>query len=139
MKEVKALRRSYDQGVAAVEMAIVLPLLVFLAFGIIDVGRVLFTHIAVQEATQEGALYGSFSPNDPTAVRQRVIESLESPVLDPGDIAVTCPSVDRIAVAVTHDVQLLTPIASDWFGGSFTLTKTVTGHVFSQDACVPSL
>lgn len=138
MIEVKRLPRSYDQGVAAVEMAIVLPLLVYLVFGTIDMGQVLATHIALQEATHEGAMYGSFAPNDHTAVRQRVIESLDSPSLDAGDISVTCPSGDQIAVSVSYDVQLVTPIVSSWFGDSITLTKTVTGRILSRDSCDPS-
>jgi hypothetical protein len=135
---MNARRLRDDRGLAALEMAILLPILVYLAFGIIDLGRVLFTHIAVQEATQEGAMFGSFVPNDPPAVRQRVMESLESPGLTSDDITVTCPSGDRIAVEVTHQVELLTPIVSDWFDGSITLDKTVTGHIYSEDACVPS-
>jgi Flp pilus assembly protein TadG len=116
-------------------MALVLPLLILLTFGVIDLGRVLFTHIAVHEAAQEGAMYGSFVPHDHAAVRQRVIESVDSPVFGAGDVAVTCPGSDRIQVEVTHDLELLTPMVGEWFGGNVTIARTVTGTIFSETLC----
>ena len=44
-----------EQGAAAVEMALVLPLLLLLLFGIIDFGRVLNAQITLTEAAREGA------------------------------------------------------------------------------------
>lgn len=120
------------------EMALVLPLLVVLCFGVIDLGRVLFTNIAIQGAAQEGTMYASFIPNDHAAVRQRVIESLEAPTLGPGDITVACPGPEQVEVVVTHDVELMTPIVGEWFGGRVTLRRAVTGHVFSEAVCDPS-
>jgi Flp pilus assembly protein TadG len=127
-----------DAGAAAVEMAIVLPLVAVLLFGVIDLGRVLFTSIAIQGAAQEGSMYASFIPDDHAAVRQRVIESLESPTLRSEDITVSCLGSAQVEIVVTHDVELMTPILGDWFGSEFTLTRSVTGHIFSEAACDPS-
>src|SRR5262245_38889036 len=44
-----------DHGAAAVEMALLLPLLLLLVFGIIDFGRMLNAQITVTEAAREGA------------------------------------------------------------------------------------
>jgi Flp pilus assembly protein TadG len=44
-----------DRGAAAVEMAIVLPLLLLVVFGIIDYGRLLNERILVTSAAREGA------------------------------------------------------------------------------------
>jgi Flp pilus assembly protein TadG len=46
--------RRRDAGASAVEMAIVLPLLVLLAFGIIDFGRMLNAQIQISQAAREG-------------------------------------------------------------------------------------
>ena len=46
--------RRRDAGASAVEMAIVLPLLVLLAFGIIDFGRMLNAQIQLSQAAREG-------------------------------------------------------------------------------------
>jgi len=47
--------RSADRGSAAVEFAMVLPLLLLLVFGIIDFGRMLNAKITLNEAAREGA------------------------------------------------------------------------------------
>ena len=46
--------RRRDAGASAVEMAIVLPLLVLLVFGIIDFGRMLNAQIQLSQAAREG-------------------------------------------------------------------------------------
>ena len=46
--------RRRDAGASAVEMAIVLPLLALLVFGIIDFGRALNAQIQISQAAREG-------------------------------------------------------------------------------------
>ena len=48
-----------EDGAAAVELAIVLPLLLLLVFGIIDMGRLLQQQIQLTEAVREGARIGA--------------------------------------------------------------------------------
>lgn len=143
---------SGDSGAALVELALVTPLLLLLAFGVIDLGRALYTHVTIQEAAQEGALYGSFAPDDWDITTQRVLESVQNPALVAAEVTVTCfpvlitdptdPDFDpadfpEISVRVAHDLDLITPIAS-WFGGSLTLASEVTATVFSEDPCEPT-
>lgn len=52
------LRRS-ESGGAALELAIVLPILVLLAMGAADFGRLYFNAIAVADAAKAGAQYGA--------------------------------------------------------------------------------
>lgn len=47
--------RSADRGAAAVEFALVLPLLLLLVFGIIDFGRALNAQVTITQAAREGA------------------------------------------------------------------------------------
>jgi Flp pilus assembly protein TadG len=54
-------RRS-TRGGAAVELAIVLPILTLLVIGVADYGRVFFTSITVANAARAGAEYGAQSP-----------------------------------------------------------------------------
>jgi len=49
------MRRADERGAAAVEMALVLPLLLFILFGIIDYGRLLNAQLTLTEAAREGA------------------------------------------------------------------------------------
>lgn len=54
-----AVRRADERGAAAVELALIFPLLVSLLFGIIWFGFVYADHIAVSNAVREGARYGA--------------------------------------------------------------------------------
>lgn len=60
IRALRALRKS-DAGVAAVELAMALPLLALLAVGVADFGRMYFTTIAVTNAARAGAYYGAQS------------------------------------------------------------------------------
>jgi len=48
-------KRSSDRGAAAVEFALVTPVLLIVVFGIIDFGRLLNAQLQVSEAAREGA------------------------------------------------------------------------------------
>ena len=52
-----------QQGVAAVEFAIVLPLLIVLAFGIIEFSLLLYNQQVITNASREGARAGIVSQN----------------------------------------------------------------------------
>lgn len=49
------LSRQRDRGAAAVEFALVLPMLLLVVFGLIDFGRMLNAQITLTEAAREGA------------------------------------------------------------------------------------
>ena len=49
-------------GAAAVELALVLPLLIFLALGCVDFGRYAYYSIAVQNAARAAAAYAVINP-----------------------------------------------------------------------------
>ena len=64
-------RVSNSRGVATVEMALMLPVLLLLLIGVIDVSRAAFVGIAVYNAASAGAFHGAQSPSkaaDTTAV-----------------------------------------------------------------------
>jgi len=48
-----------ETGAAAVEFALILPLLLVLIFGLIDFGRMGFVQVSVTSASREGARYSS--------------------------------------------------------------------------------
>jgi Flp pilus assembly protein TadG len=51
-------RRRRERGAAAVEMALVLPLLIMLLGGIVDYGRYFWTQVQLTNAAREGARAG---------------------------------------------------------------------------------
>ncbi|GAA0558360.1 hypothetical protein GCM10010172_46760 [Paractinoplanes ferrugineus] len=56
-----AQRPRGDDGAAAVELALVLPILLLLVFGLIDFGRVMQQQIQLTEAVREGARVGALN------------------------------------------------------------------------------
>lgn len=121
-------------------MAFMAVFLVILVTGIIDIGRAIFTDIAIQEAAQEGAFYGAFEPGVTVAqIEQRAVDSTSSPALTTGDVTVGCVSETkskkngtRITVTVNHRLQLITPIIGPWFGGEMELEKTAEAERFFE-------
>lgn len=57
-------RRAADPGLAAVEFALVLPLLVMLLFGMVVAGTVYVDHLRVQSAAHDGARAGAIAPGE---------------------------------------------------------------------------
>ena len=55
-------RGAAPRGVAALEMALILPLLVTIVLGCVDFGRFAYTYITVTNGAREGAAYASIWP-----------------------------------------------------------------------------
>ena len=123
-----------ETGAALVEFAIAVPLLVVLVLGIVDYGRLTTTRITLHEAAQEGSIYASTHPDDPAGIRQRVIESVDNPAIDPTTIIVDCPG-SQLRIRINHPMNLITPL----FGASTTLHAEVTTDIFTTTTtCVAS-
>ena len=121
------------------EMAITFMLLVLLLSVSVDLGRAYFSYIAVREATEEGALYGSINPEDTGGIIARVRTSSSTPVdlADTSFVQVVrsfpgggqCAG-NTLQVTVTYDFYLITPIISsiigvDHFPISLTASSTI--------------
>lgn len=100
-------------GLAASELALVLPVLVLLLLGGIDLGRFASFHLTVTSATQAGAQFASSEPcvdaNEAAwraAIRQAVEDELsEMDGFDPANLEVTisrqAESADCVTIIVT--------------------------------------
>jgi len=119
-------------GAAAVEMAFTLLLLLWMAFGVIDIGRAIFTDIGLKEAAQASAHHFAFTEGADGASAATVgANSTTTPSLVPGDFDVECHPITRssipygtVTVTATHDLDLITPIVGAALGGSLELTET---------------
>jgi Flp pilus assembly protein TadG len=84
-------RRANRRGMAAVELAFLLPMLVFASMAAIDFGRVAYVQIALQNCARNGALYefykaaGYQMPSGWTSLSAAV-------QADAGNLTVTVPS-----------------------------------------------
>lgn len=126
-----------EKGASLVEAAVVIPFLILLVFGTIDLARGFFDAAKVQEVAQEGAVYAGLNPAAPADTIARAEETIDSPDFT-GSITVTCPANDQVAVTVTYNFNVITPVISAIVGSPLDLSHTETAQVLSSDACVPS-
>lgn len=54
-RQTSGLRRRAQRGAAAVELALVLPVLLLVIGGVVDFGRALYTKVIITNAAREGA------------------------------------------------------------------------------------
>jgi PKD repeat protein len=148
--------RQKSRGQSLVEFALVLPVfLVFLAAAI-DLGRVFYANISLNNAAREGAFEASKHPasfaagqtcdaSDAGRIVCRVqLESrLSAVTVGDGDISSTCNAAcvagagSTVTVKVKGNFQLVTPILSAIFGGqTVNLNSAATAQVeyFPGDA-----
>jgi len=69
-----------EKAQSLVELAIGLTILLLLVSGIFDVGRAIFTQFALQDAAEEGLVYGVGYPDQCEGIEERVLENLENSV-----------------------------------------------------------
>ena len=131
------LTRRDTRGAALIEAALVTPLLIVLAFGVLDVGRAFYTQIQMNDVAQEGVVYGAYSPGDVAAVQERVVGSATNLSITTSDVTVTCPLwPEAIKVSVTTNLKSISPF---FFGKTFTLTASQEADLLTDDvACVAS-
>jgi hypothetical protein len=140
-----------DEGAAAVEMALVLPILIMLLFGIISFGIVFAQKLALSNAAREAARYGTVgltTADRPTCqqVTDRVRSALTGTIaMPPADVSVSyargpngsgsdpCGSPtnrpctgsspgDELTVKATFDSELIIPL------GPVAPTLTISGQ-----------
>lgn len=117
-----------------VEFALVVPILIILAFGVVDFGRLAFTKINLNDSVQEGSIYASTHPGDTSDIQDRVVGSVDSPAIVKSSVVITCPG-DKLKVAVSHSMTTIVPLL---LPDTFTLTAEVTTDLFTSDMCVES-
>lgn len=110
----RSVRRRWlaaDGGMAAVEFALVAPLLLLLAFGIVVMSIYLAAWIGVIQAAAEGARasvagMGAAERQSLAASRVQAVVSGYSPLLDPAKVVTEYPSVQTgyFSVKVTYPV-----------------------------------
>ena len=119
----RAGRRAPDRGAAAVEAALVLPLLLMIVFGIIDIGRMVNAQLRVTEAAREGARALALGANAQARV-QTVMGSLTGVSIAPDGCG---PNEDHAEVKVTYQFSFITPLgvlAGGGLGGNVNISAT---------------
>ena len=133
-----------ERGTAMVELALVMPLLLIMVLGTVDIGRSVVAHLALEEAVHETAMFASYHGGDsPDTVAQTVLvatSSTDSITVDPAAVTVACsPGVGQLSgletvrVDITHVVTPITPFANLIYPTGIHLTASAEGKVFSTN------
>ncbi|WP_123918124.1 TadE/TadG family type IV pilus assembly protein [Georgenia muralis] len=119
---MRGIRHQCEKGAAAVEFALLVPVLVALLLGIVEFGRAYNVQSTISGAAREGVREYALH-NDASAAEDAVRFFAAS--LDQGALTVTanpsCPPAGgdaRTTVTVTYDFDFIT----GWFGNGLTLT-----------------
>jgi hypothetical protein len=81
IRQIKSNKK--EQGQSIVELALSITILMVLLAGTIDLGRAFFTWLALRDAAQEGASYGSIYPSRLDLIRERVWDNLDHVINNP--------------------------------------------------------
>lgn len=120
--------RMSQRGQSLVEFTLLLPVLMVLLLGLLDVGRLYYAYVAVTDAASEGANYGARNPSDTTEIKARASMATEGLVeVSPDDVTITSSS-DLITVTVTYDHSLLTPFIGAMLPGGVLPLRGVAVH-----------
>lgn len=124
------------KGQALVEMALVLPILLLLVFGMIDFGRVLQINLAATEASREIARVAALMGNDATAATTiaTVQTNAISAITSGNTVTVTItPSASsartsgtEVKVVVATKVDLITPLINTMVTDPFPVSASTT-------------
>lgn len=130
-----------QKGQSLVEVALILPVLIVIMSGLLDLGRLYFAYVAVTDAAGEGAAYAAIHPDDLDGIVERAQDASRGQVVIDEDLVEfdcpTCPGVQSghsVTVTVTYSFTLVTPFVADMVGdGVLPLRATATAAVLSGE------
>jgi Flp pilus assembly protein TadG len=111
----KQRRFRSEEGQSLVEVAMLMPLLVLIVAGTLDLGRAYMTMVALNDAAAEGATYASMHPSATSEIVARTADSSGGVLaLDPDLVTVDYDTPvapgKPITVTIGYNYQLMTPV-----------------------------
>jgi hypothetical protein len=118
-----------DQGAAAVEFVLVLPVLLVILFGIIDFGRLMHAKLELAEAAREGARAAALvSVDEGRSTIDEIVGGMSSDMDQPYDIGGCGPTAipgQDARVTLVYHFSFVTPfLGIGGEDGRLTLTQT---------------
>lgn len=131
-------RRRGQDGAIAVELALVLPLLMFIVAGVVDFGLALMVKAQVEEGAEEAAIHAARYPkaDQVPIAKQRAADAVSFVTLTPAEITISCTGAGtgvgrRITVAVHHEYDMIFGFIVD----DIDVSVTIKSEVLSDEAC----
>ena len=130
--------RSCNRGATAAEFALVLPLALLFLFGIIDVGRLMWTLNSAEKATQMGArsaVVSTFVPGGIAATNYGTTLGQGAKILTSSFGAALCskPASTVTCKCITTPCPPLTPINADIFDAIISRMRRVAPAISPDD------
>jgi len=135
-----------ERGQSMVELALFITLLMIMLAGTIDLGRAFYTWLAMRDAAQEGAAYGSIEPTQTTEIYNRITRNLEQ-VLNPTDYSISVNIVGQPCLGNDSSINNSIKVIVDYpqfpltmpFIGTLLGTQTLAIHATIEDAIIRPL
>ena len=145
-------RRGPNRGQSLVEFAFVLPILLVMVAGAVDLGRMFYGYVTIESAAREASFYGASRPEcdvssascpNPSNVTWRLNQDLSGlqgvtwtvQCKDAGGTAKAnsaCAEGDSYLVGVNYPFQLVTPILSSVVGTGFNISTSASSLVLNR-------
>ena len=109
-------RNGKEKGQSLTEMALVLPVILVILAGVVDLGRLYYVTVALTDAAGEGATYAAIDPSNTDEIIARTQASTGGLVqVGTEQVTVDCPSVtagSTVTVSVSYDFTVATPLVN---------------------------
>ena len=133
-----------ERGQSLVELASGLMFLMVLLAGTVDVGRALFAQIALLDAAEEGALYGSYEPRNLSGIEDRIRDNSDGPIdfsdTEGVQITVEYPGSEcagnLLRVNVSYDFLVTTPFMGTILGSQTFLLSASAESMILAPMCL---
>ncbi len=144
MDRIHRLTHKNQKGQSLVELGLTLMVLLLLLSGTVDFGLGFFSYVAIRDAAQEGALYGSINPTGDIATRVRNSSAAPVNLLDPATvhILVTPPLAPVCAgkplkVSITYDYPVSTALINLVTGATIHIRASATSTILTPACPAP--
>jgi Flp pilus assembly protein TadG len=157
---------SRTRGQALVEFALVIPVMLLLVGGGLDVGRLFFSWIEINNAAREAAAYAGGNPTDTSGITGHATTeantqrqggegamTVTTTCADTSNVPMACASAaggngtgNTVTVKVSRPFSFVTPMIGNILGGTVSLSGSATSAVYGlqpndgsngTDACAP--
>jgi PKD repeat protein len=133
-----------------VEFAVIVPVMLLLVVGGLDIGRLFFSWIEVSNAAREGAAYAGGNPTDTSGITTHATQeanaqrqggegtmTVTATCADPANVALACSLAaggngtgNTVTVRTTETFSFVTPIIGNILGNSVTMSASATSVVY---------
>lgn len=135
--------KQQERGQSMIELALVIMILMVLLAGTIDLGRAFFTWLALRDAAQEGASYGSIAPLNNAEIYNRISRNLDQ-LIAPSDYSISVNIFGAPCLGKDNSVNNTIKVTIDYpkfpltmpFLGTILGTQTLAIHATIEDAII---